>query len=74
MVFVWSEFMRNSKNNRVKCYNCGVAGGNVNKVLKYLHSKCLIYNPDYVVIMFGVNDILRQLYVLVDGVSVKERA
>ncbi len=61
------------KKYRVKCYNCGVAGGNVNNALKYLHSKCLVYNPDYVVIMFGVNDISRELYIQNDESAATKR-
>ena len=41
----------------VKCYNCGVSGGSARNATSYLHSNCLIYNPDYVVILFGINDI-----------------
>ena len=50
------------KNQKVKCYNCGVSGATTEKALLYLHSRCLIYNPDYVVMMFGINDINRVLY------------
>ena len=50
------------KKYRIKCYNCGVSGGMAKKAAEYLHSNCLIYNPDYVVIMFGINDIGRWLY------------
>ena len=50
------------KKHRVKCYNCGVSGATAQKALLYLHSQCLIYNPDYVVMMFGINDIRRDLY------------
>lgn len=60
------------KDYRIKCYNCGVAGGSVSNALKYVHSKCLIYNPDYVVIMFGVNDISRDLYIQ-DDESAEEK-
>ncbi len=46
----------------VKCYNCGVSGANVTSALSYLQSECLRYNPDYVNVMFGINDIARYLY------------
>lgn len=50
------------KKYKIKCYNCGVAGGMAYRAAQYLHSNCLVYNPDHVVIMFGVNDIERWLY------------
>ena len=46
----------------VKCYNCGVSGANVTSALSYLQSECLRYHPDYVNVMFGINDIGRYLY------------
>lgn len=46
----------------VKCYNCGVAGASAYCALEYLQSECLRYNPDYVCVMFGINDINRLLY------------
>lgn len=46
----------------VKCYNCGVSGGMTEFALFYLDSQCLVHSPDYVVMMFGINDIYRELY------------
>ncbi|MBQ4527968.1 MAG: hypothetical protein II998_07845 [Clostridia bacterium] len=50
------------KKYKIKCFNCGVAGGSARKAVQYLHCECLIRNPDYVSIMFGINDINRDLY------------
>lgn len=50
------------KKYKIKCYNCGVSGGSARKAVQYIQSECLIYNPDYVCVMFGVNDIDRELY------------
>lgn len=50
------------KKYKIKCYNCGVSGGAAQKVAGYLHSECLIYNPDHVVLMLGMNDLDRDLY------------
>ncbi len=50
------------KSRKVKCYNCGVGGATAEKALKYIHSFCLIHNPEYVVVMFGINDIDYTLY------------
>ena len=50
------------KKYKIKCYNCGVSGGVARKAAHYLKSECLIFNPDYVSIMFGINDIDISLY------------
>ena len=50
------------KTTDVKFYNCGVAGSTAYKAEGYLYSNCLIHNPDWVVLMFGVNDIDRFAY------------
>ena len=50
------------KKYKVKCYNCGFSGGTALNASYYLNSECLIYNPDYVSIMFGINDIRISLY------------
>ncbi|MBR5587125.1 MAG: hypothetical protein IKW02_04095 [Clostridia bacterium] len=50
------------KKYKIKCYNCGVSGGRARRAAKYLHSRCLSFNPDYVTICFGINDIDRQCY------------
>ena len=49
-----------SKN--IKCYNCGVPGSTAYDSYPRLHAHCLIHNPDYVVIMFGMNDITGGMY------------
>ena len=45
------------KTRRVKCYNCGVAGGKAAFAVEYLHRVCLSKNPTKMVMMFGMNDI-----------------
>ena len=50
------------KKYKVKCYNCGFSGGTAKNASCYINSECLIYNPDYVSIMFGINDIQISLY------------
>ena len=44
------------KKYKLRCFNSGVSGGAASRAERYLHANCLIYNPDYVVINFGVND------------------
>ncbi len=50
------------KKYKIKCYNCGVSGSSARKAMHYLKSECLVLNPDYVSIMFGINDIDISLY------------
>ena len=50
------------KNYSVKCYNCGVSGITATKTATFLHERCLSFNPDYVVMMFGINDVSINLY------------
>ena len=50
------------KKYKIKCYNCGVSGATAKGALFYLHSRCLVFNPDKVVLMYGINDIQRSLY------------
>ena len=45
------------KKYRVKCFNAGVPGGRAFMAEKHLYSSCLVYNPDYVTVSFGINDI-----------------
>lgn len=50
------------KKYQIKCYNCGNSGASARKAVEYVYSNCLSYNPDYVVTMFGVNDIVQWLF------------
>ena len=50
------------KKHKIKCYTMGVPGGTAKRSLEYLYEECLIYNPDYVVLMFGMNDFGKYLY------------
>ncbi len=42
--------------NGAKIYNCGSPAGDTNSGLLRIYESCLIYNPTYVVVMFGAND------------------
>ena len=57
-----AEVYQNLHSKKIKCYNCGVPGATAFDSHPRLHSHCLIHNPDYVVIMFGMNDITREMY------------
>ncbi|MBV5283536.1 MAG: SGNH/GDSL hydrolase family protein [Paludibacter sp.] len=46
----------------INVYNCGVAGDDLNKVLSRLNDDIFVHRPNKVVIMIGMNDVLRSLY------------
>jgi len=56
-----AEVFENIKDEYI-VYNCGIGGDKAVKALYRLHTNCLSHNPDKVVIMFGMNDIERDLY------------
>ena len=43
-------------------FNCGVAGDNATDAINRIYCDCLQYFPNHVVVMFGMNDICRDLY------------
>lgn len=47
---------------RFEMYNCGVAGANATNAYGTIDDTLLIHNPTDVVIMFGMNDVWRDLY------------
>lgn len=57
-----AEVYQNLHSKKIKCYNCGVPGATAFDSHPRLHSHCLIHNPDYVVVMYGMNDITREMY------------
>ena len=50
------------KKYKIKCYNIGVPGGRIFMAEKCLYSRCLAFNPDYVTVSFGVNDVEHTYY------------
>lgn len=50
------------KKYKIKCYNCGVSGATAETTTGYMYEECLIRNPDYVVLMLGMNDFNMGLY------------
>lgn len=66
------QFLR--KKYKIKCYNCGVSGTSAEQVAGYVHSECLIYNPDYVVLMLGMNDFNLNLYTSVEAQNPEEES
>ncbi len=58
------HFLDNYSELKIGFYNCGVPGGTAREVnLKnHMYSDCFNYFPKYVVIMFGMNDIVPWFY------------
>mgnify|MGYP004465558853 FL=1 len=52
----------NRKELKLLPFNCGVAGDNATDAMERMYCDCLQYFPDHVVVMFGMNDICRELY------------
>lgn len=50
------------KNSRTRFYNCGIGGNTVSNAPYYLEDEVLKYNPDYVTVMFGANDLGYGIY------------
>ncbi len=48
---------------RYEFYNCGISGDTAGNAIRRLEDDVLSYNPDIVMIMFGMNDISQPLYV-----------
>ena len=60
---VFQFLVDNHKEDKVKIYNCGVPGDAACRTVERLYEDCLILNPTTVVLMLGVNDIERALYI-----------
>ena len=59
---VFEYLAKNHKEDRVKLFNCGVPGDAAVRTVNRLYEDCLIFNPQKVVLMLGVNDIEPELY------------
>jgi lysophospholipase L1-like esterase len=68
------EIYQNLKTQMVRAYNCGIPGDNATNALERIYNDCLIYSPDYVVVMFGMNDVGRDLYFEDNEENEKNRA
>ena len=55
-------FIDNRREQQLLPFNCGVPGDNATNALKRIYCDCLQYFPQHVVVMFGMNDICRDLY------------
>lgn len=48
--------------NKVRFINCGISGDGAGGALKRLEKDVLVHQPNWVVVMFGMNDVNRPLY------------
>ena len=60
-IYELNEFFKENK-RKIRLFNCGIAGGTVCETLNRLETDCFNFNPDTVVAMFGLNDIIYPLY------------
>jgi lysophospholipase L1-like esterase len=49
-------------NSKTRFFNCGIGGNQVSMAPYYLEDEVLRFKPDYVIVMFGANDIHPYLY------------
>ncbi len=49
-------------NSKTRFYNCGIGGNAASNAPYYLEEEVLKYNPDYVLVMFGANDLGAGIY------------
>lgn len=56
------DIWENMKEHTKKLFNCGIPGDSAVSAKSRIYETCLIHAPDYVTVMFGMNDIGRHLY------------
>ncbi|MBQ8356788.1 MAG: hypothetical protein IJX39_03160 [Clostridia bacterium] len=57
-----AEIFEHVKKKGIRAYNCGVSGDSASGAIHRLYTDCLSRTPDTVVMMFGMNDVGRDLY------------
>ena len=57
-----AEIFAHLRKKGIRVWNCGVSGDNATWAIKRLYTDCLYRSPDTVVMMFGMNDVGRDLY------------
>ena len=50
------------KADNLKIFNCGRSGMTALEAIRRISETCFVYSPDYIVVMFGMNDINRRAY------------
>lgn len=59
LMHIVSFYKKNFPDSNIDFYNCGVAGANLNELLKILEDDTLSYKPTHIVMMIGINDSAR---------------
>lgn len=57
-----AEIFAHLRKKGIRVWNCGVSGDNATWAINRLYTDCLHRSPDTVVMMFGMNDVGRDLY------------
>ena len=70
---IYEHLIRNRRDDRIKLYNCGVPGDCAYKAVERIYGDCLSYNPDKLIMMFGINDMGINLYYTDNEGTVEEK-
>lgn len=65
-----AEIFEHLRKQGIVVWNCGVSGDNATSCLHRVYTDCLNRTPDTVVVMFGINDVLRTPH----GIGEKQEA
>ena len=57
-----AEVFAHLRKRGIRVWNCGVSGDSASRAISRLYTDCLHRSPDTVVMMFGMNDVGRDLY------------
>lgn len=57
-----SEIYETIKQDKIRVFNCGIAGTTAGDGLARIYNDCLNFSPNHVVIMFGLNDVGLEFY------------
>lgn len=57
-----AEVFEHLRAKGIRAWNCGVSGDAASRAITRLYTDCLHRSPDTVVMMFGMNDVGRELY------------
>lgn len=57
-----AEIFEHLRKKGIRVWNCGVSGDSATRAIPRLYTDCLSRSPDTVVMMFGMNDVGRDLY------------
>lgn len=66
---IYEYYITHFPDSNLKMIGCGVSGGGAQTALMYMENDLYSYNPDHVVIMYGMNECDRDTYKTLDADS-----